>query len=227
MTKKIGVLIFISTAILVQINLTQLLAYGGNLEQQQRCRTFAETKRVVCGKFLLFWERNGGLPIFGYPISNELTEVLEIDTDPGSFTVQYFERAIFQLHYDKEPPYDVQLAHLGLFKYRASYSGGNFEGDMPIYPNATVLDVDLGVTTEVRITTLATQDSPEAVRSFYKEFLLKRGWQITHETPATIHFSYSRVPGIERVIYDFYVDTDLTSGGQKRVKLYFIYRPDR
>ena len=42
------------------------------------------------GPFRTFWEKQGGLPIFGYPISEELQE--------NGLTVQYFERAVLEYH---------------------------------------------------------------------------------------------------------------------------------
>jgi len=42
--------------------------------------------------FYQFWDKHGGTPIFGYPITDELEE--------GGLTVQYFQRARFELHAD-------------------------------------------------------------------------------------------------------------------------------
>lgn len=53
---------------------------------------FKETRHTLAYNFRLFWERNGSLPIFGYPI----TEVFLEDGRP----VQYFERARFEWHAD-------------------------------------------------------------------------------------------------------------------------------
>lgn len=51
---------------------------------------FPVTGQTVRGAFLAFWRANGGLPIFGYPLTGELTE--------RGRTVQWFERARFELH---------------------------------------------------------------------------------------------------------------------------------
>ncbi len=57
-------------------------------------------------QFLNFWRENGGLSIFGYPISEPF--------DQGGFKVQYFERARFELHPEfAGTPYEVELALLG------------------------------------------------------------------------------------------------------------------
>jgi poly-gamma-glutamate capsule biosynthesis protein CapA/YwtB (metallophosphatase superfamily) len=66
-------------------------------------------------RFREFYERNGGLAVFGYPISGALSE-----NDPASGaqrTVQYFERARFELAADAPPDAPpaavVQLGLLG------------------------------------------------------------------------------------------------------------------
>lgn len=55
-----------------------------------RCRSFAETGQTLCGSFLDFWERYGGLMMFGYPLSPVMTE--------SGKTVQYLERSKFEYH---------------------------------------------------------------------------------------------------------------------------------
>lgn len=80
---------------------------------------FSETGYWVGGPFLEYWNRNGGLAQQGYPISNEFTEISELDGQP--YTVQYFERAVFELHPENPPPYNVLLSQLGTFQYRQKY----------------------------------------------------------------------------------------------------------
>ncbi len=69
---------------------------------------FPETQHTLRGEFLRFWEQNGGLPVFGFPISEEFAET----TPEGTFTVQYFERNRFEYHPEKAPPYNVLLGRL-------------------------------------------------------------------------------------------------------------------
>ncbi len=72
---------------------------------------FAATQHTLRGAFRAYWERHGGLPIFGYPISEEF---IEINPDDGqSYVVQYFERHRFEYHPENTPPYHVQLTRLG------------------------------------------------------------------------------------------------------------------
>src|SRR5947208_940871 len=80
---------------------------------------FPETKHTVSGVFWKYWQEHGGLAQQGYPISEEFTEVNDLDNKP--YTVQYFERAVFEKHPENKPPYDVLLSQLGTFQYKATY----------------------------------------------------------------------------------------------------------
>jgi|GEM_PF-3182472 len=80
---------------------------------------FRETGKRVGGKFLDYWKAHGGLPQQGYPISDEFTEVSDLNGKP--YTVQYFERAVFEHHPENQPPNDVLLSQLGTFRYRQMY----------------------------------------------------------------------------------------------------------
>jgi beta propeller repeat protein len=81
---------------------------------------FPQTGRRVGGKFLEYWQKNGGLAQQGYPISDEFTEVSDLDGKP--YTVQYFERAVFELHTENAgTPYEVLLSQLGTFRYGQKY----------------------------------------------------------------------------------------------------------
>ncbi|HUP27781.1 MAG TPA: glycosyltransferase family 39 protein [Chloroflexia bacterium] len=57
---------------------------------------FSETGHSVKESFLRFWLSQGGLALFGYPISEELPEISP--ADGKVYTVQYFERARFEWH---------------------------------------------------------------------------------------------------------------------------------
>src|SRR5205823_3296996 len=57
---------------------------------------FPEVGHTLRGPFLSFWQNNGGLAIFGYPISEEFQDVSP--TDGKTYTVQYFERNRFEYH---------------------------------------------------------------------------------------------------------------------------------
>jgi len=74
------------------------------------CRYFAQTGYNICNPaFRQYWERNGGLERFGYPITPAIQETIEGRT----YTVQYFERRRMEYHPENRPPYDVLLGLLG------------------------------------------------------------------------------------------------------------------
>jgi hypothetical protein len=66
---------------------------------------FPQTGHHLSHGFLDYWRHNGGLYIFGYPLTEELSE--------GGLTVQYFERAVFEWHPDAPADWRVQLRRLG------------------------------------------------------------------------------------------------------------------
>ncbi|MEA2576258.1 MAG: thermitase, partial [Chloroflexia bacterium] len=89
---------------------------------QSDSRTFPETGKTVKGRFLTYWNEHSGLPQQGYPISTEMQE--KSDTDGKTYTVQYFERAVFELHPENTAPNDVLLSLLGNFLYKQKYPSG-------------------------------------------------------------------------------------------------------
>jgi hypothetical protein len=89
---------------------------------QADCMAFQETGKSVCGKFLAYWKAHGAVAQQGFPISGEFREVSDIDGKP--YTVQYFERAVFELHPEKQAPYDVLLSLLGSMAYKQRYPNG-------------------------------------------------------------------------------------------------------
>ncbi len=68
-------------------------------------RYFPATGHWVTGDFLTFFDRHGGLDIFGYP----RTEVLSTN----GRLVQYFQRARLESWPENPPPYNVQLMLIG------------------------------------------------------------------------------------------------------------------
>jgi hypothetical protein len=73
---------------------------------------FTETGHNLANAFLTYWQTNGGLPVFGYPISEEFVETN--DADGRQYTVQYFERNRFEWHPELKPPFNIQLGLLGV-----------------------------------------------------------------------------------------------------------------
>ncbi len=74
---------------------------------------FPQTGHSLAYGFKNFWQTSGGLPVFGYPLTEEFSEV-NLDTGQ-SYTVQYFERQRFEYHPEyKGTPYEVSLGRLGV-----------------------------------------------------------------------------------------------------------------
>lgn len=74
-------------------------------------RFFPETGHNLGGRFLDYWEANGGLAQFGLPISGEIGAEL---ASQQIFMVQYFERARFEYHPENaDPQYQVLLGQFG------------------------------------------------------------------------------------------------------------------
>jgi hypothetical protein len=75
-------------------------------------RYFPETGHAIRNSFKAYWERNGGLAVYGYPISDEFLEVNPEDGKP--YVVQYFERNRFEYHPENAgTPFEVLLGLLG------------------------------------------------------------------------------------------------------------------
>jgi hypothetical protein len=81
---------------------------GGNTPNSH---FFTETGHNLGNAFLTFWQRNGGLAVFGYPLSEEVVETNE--ADGRQYTVQYFERNRFEWHPERSGSNNVQLGLLG------------------------------------------------------------------------------------------------------------------
>jgi uncharacterized protein YkwD len=71
---------------------------------------FAATGHALGGGFYTYWQKNGGLPLFGLPLSEEFNE--------NGLTVQWFERARFEYHPELAGTGKaIQLTHLGSMAY--------------------------------------------------------------------------------------------------------------
>jgi hypothetical protein len=99
----------------------------------QGSRYFPQTGKYLGGPFLEEWETleeweeidnidNDAQRIanYGLPITDEFLECSELDG--GTYLVQYFERAIFELHPTENGKWVVKLAHIGREQFRLKYS---------------------------------------------------------------------------------------------------------
>jgi hypothetical protein len=73
---------------------------------------FEETGHNLTGVFKQYWETHGGLPLFGFPLTEAFFE--QNPSDQKTYLVQYFERERFEYHPEsKNPAYQIQLGLLG------------------------------------------------------------------------------------------------------------------
>ncbi len=81
---------------------------------------FGETGHNLMPPIGDYWKKNGGLPVFGYPISEAFQE--KSPTDGKSYQVQYFERNRLEYHpQNRDPQYQVLLGLLGNQQYQRVY----------------------------------------------------------------------------------------------------------
>lgn len=86
--------------------LSALLAPARPAQAAPRC--FGDVPGVgdcIDGELLTFWERQGGLAVFGYPLGPAAAQ--------GPISAQPFERARLELHPENRPPYRVLLGRVG------------------------------------------------------------------------------------------------------------------
>ncbi|HET7080666.1 MAG TPA: hypothetical protein VFM49_24795 [Chloroflexia bacterium] len=88
---------------------TGLSTAAGQGQQQERC--FPQTGYCISGRFLTFWEQNGGLTVFGFPIGPAGVE--QYPQSGQAYLSQWFERTRFEQHPENLPPYDVLLGRTG------------------------------------------------------------------------------------------------------------------
>lgn len=74
--------------------------------ERSECSYYTATGHNLCGGFRAYWQKYGGLAVYGMPISEEFQE--------NGVTVQYFERQRFEWHPGDWPErFDVELGLLG------------------------------------------------------------------------------------------------------------------
>ncbi|MFL5516499.1 MAG: hypothetical protein ACJ8DJ_10100, partial [Gemmatimonadales bacterium] len=97
-------------------------------------RFYRVTGHSLRGQFLHYWQAYGGLPIFGYPISELLRE--RSADDGREYTVQYFERARLELHPELAgSPHEVLLGRLGATLWERQAAGrGRLAADAAVSP---------------------------------------------------------------------------------------------
>ena len=121
LTKQAATAIFLVPILLVLAS-TGLARADAQAGAPATSMTFPETGKTVSGKLLAFWQSHGGVAAQGFPISEQMQERSEIDGK--TYSLQYFERAVLELHPENPAPYDVLPSLLGVFRYREKYPDG-------------------------------------------------------------------------------------------------------
>lgn len=101
----------LSRCVLLLIAFAAMLAIAphGSASAQTSQRCFSETGFCIEGRIREFWEQNGGLTVFGFPVAPQQVETIE----GRQLQVQWFERNRLELHPENARPYDVLLGRLG------------------------------------------------------------------------------------------------------------------
>ena len=82
------------------------------------CSRFRETGFDLCAPFRGYWDSNGALPVFGFPIRNAFEETSL--TDGKTYLTQWFERERMEHHPElRGTPYEVLLGLLAAEELRA------------------------------------------------------------------------------------------------------------
>ncbi|HEX6289506.1 MAG TPA: hypothetical protein VFZ66_09965 [Herpetosiphonaceae bacterium] len=83
-----------------------------------QCQRFNESPFPLCPPFRDFWNRSGGLPVFGFPISVAADE--QSQTDGKTYLTQWFERERLEYHPENRgTPYEILLGLLAAEELRA------------------------------------------------------------------------------------------------------------
>ncbi len=104
--KKVGL------GFLIILTLSFLAPVQANAQIDITVSCFKETGFCMAGRIKEYWDQNGGLAVFGFPISNQHQELVE----GKPFQVQAFQRNRFELHPENQRPYDVLLGRLGVVR---------------------------------------------------------------------------------------------------------------
>jgi hypothetical protein len=91
-------------------------------------RCFSETGKCIQGRIRAYWEANGGIPVFGLPITEQRTETVE----GKAVELQWFERNRLELHPQNSLAFRVLLGRLGYDRLQQqNRDWGAFPKDQP------------------------------------------------------------------------------------------------
>mgnify|MGYP003289959838 CR=1 FL=1 len=102
----------------VDISLGSAFARSAAFASGRTRAYFSETGHSLGGAFLTYWKQKGGLELFGYPISEVITQ--------DGMQVQWFERARFEYHPELASKGSVvQLTRLGSLAFDRRYKSAS------------------------------------------------------------------------------------------------------
>ena len=167
------------------------------------CTKFDQTGYNVCAPFSYYWQNNGGLERFGYPITPAFEETIEGRT----YLVQYFERRRMEYHPENAgTPYDILLGLLGRDVFPQCFE----LRDGPLQLAINRYKPTLGCPSENARDTL-----PAAVQQF------EHGWMIwlgpTSSAPPMIFVLYTTPSGMRYrwlAFTDTYREGEQVGGGE-------------
>src|SRR5690349_3772039 len=122
MNRQWGKSIILYGLCLLALGVSFLASRVGKVDSAQECQTFPQTGKSVCGEFLQYWSAHGGVEVQGYPISEQMEQ--RSSADGSALTVQFFEKAMYELHADMPEGERVQLVPLGAQRFQALYPKG-------------------------------------------------------------------------------------------------------
>ncbi len=104
--------IAIVTILILSLGFGVAQAEAASFNNVEASQYFPQTGKTVSGKFLEYWHNNGGLAVYGYPLTEAQAEV---DPETGqTFLTQWFERNRFELHPENAgTKYEILLGLLG------------------------------------------------------------------------------------------------------------------
>lgn len=170
-----------------------------NGSSNENCNYYSETGHWLCFGMRSYWEQNGGLPTFGFPISEEFDEV---NPDDGKvYTVQYFERQRLEWHPENRgTPYEVLLGRVGaqiaaagspIVSQRISAKAGGTIA----YGDQLSIEFPPNALSEDTLVTVRPLDSsagpslPSGMSTIGSGFDISLG-SSTLTSPATVHLAY-------------------------------------
>lgn len=121
------------------------------------CIYFAETGHKVCNSFLKYFQANGGVDAFGYPITEYVQE--------NGMIVQYFQRALMEWHPAKPAGQRVVTAPLGQIYY--DWAGLDRGRLPPVPPNGSESIAPTVIQLKARASVLSAITSKGSVQTGY------------------------------------------------------------